>query len=397
MKIKTIRDIDVNNKIVILRVDYNVPVIDNKITDDKRIVATLETIKYLYENNAKILILSHRGRPKGERNEKYSLKIVKYVLQKKLGKEVSFFDDILADNIKEEIEKLPFPSITLFENIRFYKQEKKGEEGFAKHIADLGDVYVNDGFAVCHRKHASVYQIPHLMKEKAMGFLIEKEVEHLSSLINNPKKPYIFIIGGAKVSTKLDVLKNTLNYASTIIIGGGLAFTFLKSQGFEIGKSLFEEEMLDECEEIFKIAEKKNVNILLPVDIIVSKTLEGENIRTVQRNQMETDDLGLDIGPMSIEIFKGAVNTAQTIVWNGPMGYFENDNFIKGTEEIAKAVAEKTKNGAYSVIGGGDSSAALHKLHLENDVSFVSTGGGAMLEYLSGIELPGLNALKEEK
>ncbi len=396
MNLRVLKDIDVKNKTVILRTDYNVPVVDSKISSTFRIEASVKTIKYLINNNAKIIILSHRGRPKGERRQEYSLGIIKDELSRLLNEEIHFFNDINESDIKKKISKLPFPSVILFENIRFYPGEKKGNSELAEKIRELGDVYINDGFSVCHRKHMSVYTLPKLFENKCAGYLLQNEVENLYKLTCEPESPYVFIVGGSKVSTKLDVLKNTIKYADTILIGGGLAFTFLKSFGFEIGKSLFESDMVKECDNIFKEAKEKDVNIILPIDVIAAKSIDDSESRIVSRGEMEKDDIGLDIGPMTAEIFKGAIMGAKTIVWNGPMGMFEKEQFAKGTIQIAKFIKEATEKNAFSVVGGGDSVAALNQLGQIDSVSFVSTGGGAMLEMLSGIELPGINVLKEE-
>ncbi len=396
MNLRVLKDIDVKNKTVILRTDYNVPVIDGKISSSFRIEASIKTIKYLLNNNAKIIILSHRGRPKGERRQEYSLDIIKDELSKLLDERIHFFNDINESDIKKKISKLPFPSVILFENIRFYPGEKKGNIELAEKIRELGDVYINDGFSVCHRKHMSVYTLPKLFENRCAGYLLQNEVENLYKLTCEPESHYVFVVGGSKVSTKLDVLKNTIKYADTILIGGGLAFTFLKSFGFEIGKSLFESDMVEECNNIFKEAKEKDVNIILPIDIIAAKSIDDNESRIVSREEMEEDDIGLDIGPMTAEIFKGAIMSAKTIVWNGPMGMFEKEQFAKGTIQIAKFIKEATEKNAFSVVGGGDSVAALNQLGQSDSVSFVSTGGGAMLEMLSGIELPGINVLKEE-
>ncbi len=396
MNLRTLKDIDVKNKVVILRTDYNVPVVDGKISSLFRIEASIKTIKYLLNNNAKIIILSHRGRPKGERKPEFSLDIIKDELSRLLNEEIHFFSDINESDIKEKISKLPFPSVILFENIRFYPGEKKGDSELAEKIREFSNIYVNDGFSVCHRKHMSVYTLPKLFENRCAGYLLQNEIENLYKLTCEPESPYVFVIGGSKVSTKLDVLKNTIKYADTVLIGGGLAFTFLKSFGFEIGKSLFEPDMIKECDNIFKEAKEKQVNIILPIDIVAAKSIDDSDSRIVSRGEMEKDDIGLDIGPMTAEIFKGAIMSAKTIVWNGPMGMFEKEQFSKGTLQIAQYIKEATEKNAFSVVGGGDSVAALNQLGQIDSVSFVSTGGGAMLEMLSGIELPGINVLKEE-
>ncbi|HAV93229.1 TPA: phosphoglycerate kinase [candidate division WOR-3 bacterium] len=396
MKIRELGSIDFKNKRVLLRTDYNVPVENNVITDDRRIKSTVKTINYLLEKNAKVIIISHLGRPKG-REEKCSLKIVKKNLEKHLNREILFIDDIKANGVKEQIDKLPFPSVVMFENIRFYKEEQKQDPAFAEFLSKFGDVYVNDGFGVAHRGDVSVQMLAYKFKERAAGFLIAEEVKHLSYLNENPKNPYVFIVGGSKVSTKIQIIDNILEHASTVIIGGGLAFTFLKAQGFEIGKSLFEEDMISECKRIYSIAREKNVNILLPLDFAVAESVDSNKRREVKRDEIKENDIGLDIGELSAEIFKAAIESAKTVVWNGPMGLFENSAFACGTLEIAKAIADATKNKAFTVAGGGDSCSAIDQMNLKDSFSYISTGGGAMLEFLSGLKLPGIEALKEEE
>lgn len=396
MKLKTMVNCDISNNTVLLRTDYNVPVIDGKITDDFRIRTSLDTIRYLLEKNAKILIMTHRGRPKGQYNEEFSLDLVRDALSVALDAQVTLIKDVRETGLKKRINDAEAGSLFLFENMRFYAGEKKDDVELAKEFAALADIYINDGFAVCHRAHMSVHALPLMMKSRCAGLLLENEIEHLSLLTDKPKKPYVFIVGGSKVSTKLDVLKNTIKYADTVLIGGGLAFTFLKAYGFEIGQSLLEEDMITHCKDIFAQAKEYNTNIILPIDALAGKSLDDNTPRVVSRSNMLSDDIGLDIGPMTVEIFKGAINNASTIVWNGPMGMFEHAQYQTGTIEIAKAVRESTKKGAFSVAGGGDSVAALNQLGHDDAVSFISTGGGAMLEMLSGLELPGISVLKEE-
>ncbi|MDD3804220.1 MAG: phosphoglycerate kinase [bacterium] len=396
MKIRELDSVNFVRKRVLLRTDYNVPIEDGKITDDRRIESTVKTINYLLDKQAKVIIVSHLGRPKG-RDEKCSLKIIKENLEKHLKKEITFIDDFRKDDAREKVKNLGYPSIAMLENIRFYPEEQKNDEAFAKEISEYGDVYVNDGFGVAHRNDVSVYALPLKFKERAAGFLISQEVKHLSHLHEEPQMPYVFLVGGAKVSTKVQIIDNILDHASTVIIGGGLAFTFLKAQGFNIGKSLFEENMLRECSRIFAKSREKRVNILLPLDFAVAKSREESVRREVRRDEIADDEMALDIGDLSVEIFKSAIENAKTVVWNGPMGYFENPAFAYGTLEVAKSIALATKSGAYTVAGGGDSCAAIDQMNLTDSFTYISTGGGAMLEFLSGIELPGLNALKADK
>jgi len=395
MKIRELESIDFRNKRVILRTDYNVPIEENVITDDRRITATVKTINYLLDRKAKVILLSHLGRPKGF-DDKYSLKIVKRNLEKHLRRDIRFINDFRESGVKESIDNLPFPSVVMFENIRFYKEEQKEDNDFADILSSFGDIYVNDGFGVAHRSDVSVYMLALKFKERAAGFLLSEEVKHLSYLNEKPKKPYIFIVGGSKVSTKIQIIDNIIEHASTIIIGGGLAFTFLKTQGFEIGKSLFEEDMISECNRIFSIAREKNVNILLPLDFAVAENINSKERREVRRDEIKENEIGLDIGDLSVEIFKSAIESAKTIVWNGPMGLFEKPEFSYGTLEIAKSISKATKSGAFSVVGGGDSCMAIDRMNLNDSFSYISTGGGAMLEFLSGKKLPGIEVLKEE-
>lgn len=396
MNFRTVRDFDLKGQNVLVRFDYNVPMQDGRITDNTRIKSTLPTIQYIAENGGRTLILSHMGRPKGERKPEYSLKTVREELAELLGREVFFFDDVLEKGLNEKISKLPDNAVVLFENVRYYKQETEGNAQFAQQISELGDIYINDGFAVSHRKHASVYGVPMLFKDKGAGLLLEQEIKHLGSLVSDPEKPYIFLIGGAKISTKLDVIMNTLKYASTVLIGGAMAFSFLKAMGFSTGKSLVEDDMLDHCRKIMKKAEELNVNVILPVDFAAAKDIDGEGSEVKNRAEMAEDDIGLDIGPLSVEIFSSAISTARTLAFNGPMGMFENPRFADGTRGVLEAIDKATKAGCISVTGGGDSIAALNALGSADYVSFISTGGGAMLEMLSGLDLPGISVLEEK-
>lgn len=396
MNFRTVRDFDLKNKNVLVRFDYNVPMHDGKITDVTRITTTLPTIEYIRKNMGRTLIISHMGRPKGKRKSELSLIPVKEKLAELLKCEVHFFEDILEKDLIEKLNALSDDAVILFENIRYYKEETDGNAEFSQAISELGDIYINDGFAVSHRKHASVYGVPMLFKDKGAGLLLEQEILHLHKLVTEPAKPYIFLIGGAKVSTKLEVISNTLNFASTLLIGGAMAFSFLKALGFNTGKSLVEDDMLEDCRNILKKAETMSVNIVLPVDFNTAKDIDGKNAEVKARSFIDDDDLGLDIGPISIEIFSSAVATAKTLVFNGPMGMFENPLFEGGTKGIIEAIASATKAGCLTVTGGGDSIAALNKLGSMDSVSFVSTGGGAMLEMLSGLTLPGIAVLEEK-
>lgn len=396
MKIRELDSVNFVKKRVLLRTDYNVPIEGGKITDDRRIKSTVRTINYLLEKHAKVIILSHLGRPKGK-DESCSLRIVKENLEKQLGREIAFIEDFERNGARESVEKLGYPSVAMFENIRFYPEEQNGDEGFAEKLSGFGDVYVNDGFGVAHRSDVSVYALPLKFTDRAAGYLIAQEVKHLSHLHEEPQLPYVFIVGGAKVSTKIGIIDNIIDHASTVIIGGGLAFTFLKAQGFNIGKSICEDNMIGECNRIFAKSREKNVNILLPLDFAVAKG-KGESVRReVKRDDIADDEIALDIGDLSVEIFRSAIESAKTVVWNGPMGLYENPAFAYGTLETAKSIASATKKGAYTMAGGGDSCAAIDQMKLTDQFTYISTGGGAMLEYLSGIDLPGLKVLREAK
>ncbi|MGE3063742.1 MAG: phosphoglycerate kinase [bacterium] len=394
MKIRELDSVNFVKKRVLLRTDYNVPIEEGRIIDDRRIESTVKTINYLLNKQAKVIIISHLGRPKGF-DKKCSLRPVKDNLEKHLNREITFIEDLRSGDTFEKLNKLAFPSVAMFENIRFYPEEQENSDKFAASLSEFGDVYVNDGFGVAHRSDVSVYSLPLKFKEKAAGFLISQEVKHLSHLHEEPEMPYVFVVGGAKVSSKIQIIDNILDHASTVIIGGALAFTFLKAQGFKIGRSLFEENMLMECERIFAKSREKRVNILLPLDFAVAKSRDENIRREVRRDSIMDDEMALDIGDLSVEIFKSAIENAKTVVWNGPMGLFENPAFAYGTLEVAKSIAQATKNGAYTVAGGGDSCAAIDQMNLTDSFTYISTGGGAMLEFLSGIDLPGIKVLKE--
>ncbi len=382
---------EIKSKRVLVRVDFNVPMEDGEITDDKRIVASLPTIKKIISEDGRCILMSHLGRPKGEKNLKYSLKPIAKHLLKLLGKEILFAPDCIGDEAKKSVDSLKDGDVLLLENLRFYKEEEKNDESFAKQLASFGDVYVNDAFGTAHRAHASTEGVTHFIKRCAAGYLLQKELEFLGGVISNPQKPFIAILGGSKISGKIDVINNLLDKADKILIGGGMIFTFYKAYGCGVGKSLLEEDKIELAKELGK---KSNEKIVLPIDIVVADKFENDaNAKVVYGNEMPDDMMGMDIGPESIKLFTEEIKHAKTIVWNGPMGVFEMDNFAKGTFAIAKAIGDETKKGAITVIGGGDSAAAIQKAGLENEVSHVSTGGGASLEFLEGKVLPGVEAL----
>lgn len=397
MNKKTVKDIDVNGKKVLVRCDFNVPLDENlNITDDTRIIAALPTIKYLMGNGAKVILCSHLGRPKGEVNEKYSLKPVSKRLSELLNTDVKFATDIVGDSAKSMVDSLKNGEVGLLENVRFDPREEKNDEDLSKELASLCDgIYVNDAFGTAHRAHSSTEGVSHFVKEAVAGFLMKKEIEFLSGTLENPKKPFVAILGGAKVSDKIGVIENLLDKVDKILIGGGMAFTFLKAQKYEIGKSICEDDKLEEANNILKKAGEKNVKIVLPKDVHIAKEFSNESEdKIVQITNIPADFEGMDIGLKTIETFIDELEGAKTILWNGPLGVCEFDKFRIGTEKIAEAIS---KNGmATSVVGGGDSVAAIKKLGLEKNFSHISTGGGASLELLEGKALPGLVCLTDK-
>ncbi len=392
----TVRELTLSGKRVLMRVDFNVPMENGKISDDTRILAALPTIKYVLEKGAKVVLMSHLGRPKGVPDEKYSLEPVAKRLEELIGKKVVFCKETIGQNAEKVSESLPIGGIMLLENTRFFAGEKKNEPEFAKSLAKLGDLHVNDAFGTAHRAHASNVGVASFLPSVA-GFLMEKEIKMLSKVTFSPEKPYIVILGGAKVSDKIGVIENLLKKADRLLIGGAMMFTFLKAQGYNIGASRFEEDKLGLAKEILQKAEEASVEIVLPVDAVCAKELKsGVEKQTLDiAKGIPEGWMGLDIGPKSIELFEEKLDGAKTVVWNGPMGVFEIEDFAVGTRKIAETLA-KMKN-ATTVVGGGDSAAAVKKFGLENEVSHVSTGGGASLEFLEGKALPGISSILDEK
>jgi len=394
----TVKDVDLKGKKVIMRVDFNVPLKDGKITDETRIKAALSTIEYVLEKGAKVILLSHLGRPKGEKKPEFSLKPVADRLNEILNSNVYFVDETRGEKVEKAVSELKDGEVLLIENTRFEKGETKNDPELAKYWASLADIHVNDAFGTAHRAHASNVGIAEYIPSVA-GFLMKKEIEFLKKAVENPEKPYVVILGGAKVSDKIGVINNLLNNADRILIGGAMMFTFLKALGKKVGSSLVEEDKLDVAKEILDNAKAKGVEIVLPVDAVIAQKIEAG----VEKKTVKMDDgisegwMGLDIGPETLSMFKDKISDAKTIVWNGPMGVFEIDDFAEGTKEVAKAIAEVTKKGCTSIIGGGDSAAAAEKFGLANEFSHVSTGGGASLELLEGKELPGIASITEKK
>ncbi len=395
---KTIDNYDFNGKKAIIRVDFNVPINDKlEVADDTRIKAALPTIKKILFSGGAIILMSHLGRPKGEYEEKFSLKNVVPRLSELLKTEVKFAKDCIGEKTSKTVNELKRGDVLLLENLRFYKEEKSGEKTFAKKLADLADVYVNDAFGTAHRAHASTTIIAKFFpEEKMFGYLIGNELKSMDKILHQPEKPFTAIMGGAKVSDKIEVIENLLDKVDNLIIGGGMTYTFIKARGGMIGTSLVEEDKLDMANDLIKKAEAKNVKLYLPVDnIIADKFDNGAKTDETPVDKIPDGWMGLDIGQKTIEGFSEIIKHSKTILWNGPMGVFEMSSFQKGTDTIAKVIAETTEKGAYSLIGGGDSVAAINKYNLKDKVSYDSTGRGAMLEYIEGKELPGVKAIRE--
>jgi len=397
MKKRTIDQIELKDKRILVRVDFNVPLDENlNVTDDKRIVESLPTIKKIIADGGKAILMSHLGRPKEKVNPKYSLAPAAKKLSELLGKEVKLASDCIGEEVKALVNNMKIGDIVLLENLRFHEEEEKNDPAFAKQLSELGDVYVNDAFGSAHRAHASTEGVTKFITVSVAGYLMEKELNYLGRAVGNPERPYCAILGGAKISGKIDVINNLLDKVDTLIIGGGMAYTFYKAQGWEIGTSLLEAEKVDLAKELLKKVKTKKLQFLLPVDVVVAAEFKNDSPQEVVKvSEMPADKMGLDIGPETIKLFSEAIRNSKTIVWNGPMGVFEFDNFAKGTNTIAEVLAEVTAKGATTVIGGGDSAAAIAKAGLEKQVSHVSTGGGASLEFLEGKVLPGVEALND--
>lgn len=393
---KTIEDLNVKGKKVLVRCDFNVPIQEGKITDENRLKGALPTIKYLMENGAKVILCSHLGKPKGEPKKELSLEPVANRLSELLEKTVVFADDdnVVGENAKKAVEAMKDGDVLLLQNTRYRKEETKNEENFSKELASLAEIFVNDAFGTAHRAHCSTVGVTEYLKESACGYLIQKELKFLGEAVENPERPFVAILGGAKVSDKINVINNLLDKVDTLIIGGGMAYTFLKAQGYTIGKSLLEEDKMSYALDMVKKAEEKGVKLLLPVDFTVATEFskDAEPIITEDRN-IGDEYMGMDIGPKTMELFTNAVKEAKTVIWNGPLGVFEFKNFAKGTETMAKALSE-TK--ATTIIGGGDSASAVNNLGYGDKMTHISTGGGASLEFLEGKELPGIAALQEK-
>ena len=394
---KSVEDINVTGKRVLVRCDFNVPMEDGRITDDNRIVGALPTIKYLLAHNARVILCSHMGRPKGEFNPKYTLSPVAKRLSELLGKDVTLAADVVGPDAQAKAAALKDGEVLLLENVRFHKEEEKNDPAFAKQLASLAEIYVNDAFGTAHRAHASTAGVADYLPA-VCGYLIEKEISVMGGALNNPTRPFVAILGGAKVADKLKVIENLLTKVDTLIIGGGMAYTFLAAQGKGIGTSLYDAEKLDYCKDMLKKAEEKGVKLLLPVDTVVASAFPDPidapvETEIVCSGAIPADKMGLDIGPKTRELFAEAAKTAKTVIWNGPMGVFENDALAKGTIAVAAALAESD---ATTIVGGGDSAAAVEKLGFADKITHISTGGGASLEFLEGLELPGIACLNDK-
>ncbi len=393
---KSIEDIDVKGKKVLVRCDFNVPLNEGKITDENRLVGALPTIKYLMEKGAKIILCSHMGKPKGEPKKELSLLPVAKRLSEMLNKEVIFADDdnVVGENAKEAVKDMKDGDIVLLQNTRYRKEETKNEEVFSKELASLADLFVNDAFGTAHRAHCSTVGVTNYLEEAACGYLIQKELKFLGNAVEKPERPFVAILGGAKVSDKINVINNLLDKVDTLIIGGGMGYTFLKSQGYTVGDSLLEEDKVEYAKEMINKAKEKGVNLLLPVDITIADRFDKDAKPIITEDQNVGEGyMGLDIGPKTAKMYSDAIKTAKTVIWNGPMGVFEFKNFANGTIEVAKAMADSD---AVTIIGGGDSAAAVNILGFGDKMTHISTGGGASLEFLEGKELPGIAALNDK-
>ncbi|NLJ65637.1 MAG: phosphoglycerate kinase [Christensenellaceae bacterium] len=392
---KTVRDINPKGKRVIMRADFNVPMDENlNITDDSRILGALPTIQYLLGAGAKLILMSHLGRPKGEVNPKYSLAPVAVRLSELLNKPVKMSKDVIGEDAKKLAAELNEGDVMLLENLRFHKEEEANDDNFAKALASFGDIYVNDAFGTAHRAHASTEGVTHFIDTSVSGFLIEKELKFLGEAVENPERPFVAILGGAKVSDKIGVIENLLNKVDVLLIGGGMAYTFTKAMGGNIGKSLLEEDKIELAKSLLEKAKEKNVKLLLPVDTLIADDFNNDaNTDVVKTSEIPDDWQGLDIGPETRELFAQEIVKAKTVVWNGPMGVFEMPTFAEGTKAIAKAMAECDGT---TIVGGGDSAAAVESMGFGDKISHISTGGGASLEFLEGKELPGVKALSDK-
>jgi len=394
---KTIEDLNVQGKRVLVRVDYNVPLDgEGNVTDDTRVRTTMPTVRYLLEQNAAVILMAHLGRPKGKRNEKYSLKPAAEVLEKLIGRQVKMAPDCIGADVEKMVKELKPGEIVLLENLRFHPEEEKNDEVFAKQLASLGDVFVQDAFGAVHRAHASTAGVNKFLDSGA-GYLLAKEIEYLGRALSAPVKPFMAILGGAKVSDKIEVIENLIAKVDILAIGGGMAYTFLKAQGYPIGKSLLEADKIDLAKELLNKIKNKRIECILPQDHVIADRIEKGAQASVQDDVSIPDEKkGVDIGPKTIRAVVQKISEAKTIVWNGPMGVFEIEEFAAGTLAVARALAEATKKGSLTIVGGGDSVSAVKKAGVAGTMSHISTGGGASLEFLEGKKLPGIEAIPDK-
>jgi phosphoglycerate kinase len=396
MNKQSIDSVSLRGRRVLVRVDFNVPMEAGRITDDIRIVESLPTINKIVSDGGRAILMSHLGRPKGKPKPEFSLKPAAERLAELLGKPVAFATDCTGDAARTAVAAMKDGDVLVLENLRFHPGEEANDPGFSKELASLGEVFVNDAFGSAHRAHASTEGVTHFLQPAVSGYLLRKELDYLGKAVGNPARPYAAIIGGAKISGKIDVIRNLLDRVDSLLIGGGMMFTFYRAQGLEVGNSLVEEDKIALARDILKAAESKKVRFLLPVDCVIADKFENQaNRRTVPVNRITPGWMGLDIGDETIRLYSRELDSAATVVWNGPMGVFEMENFSAGTVAVAKALALRTAAGATTIVGGGDSAAALSKLGYEKNVSHVSTGGGASLEFLEGKTLPGVAALTD--
>lgn len=393
----TLNDVELKEKTVLMRVDFNVPIKEGVISDDNRIVQALKSIKHVVGAGAKLILTSHLGRPAGKPDSQFSLKPVAEHLATLLDTKVHFAEDCIGKKRTSVVDTADFGEVVLLENVRFHEGEKKNDPEFAKQLAEGADLFVNDAFGSSHRAHASVAGVTEVLQPAVSGYLLDKEIKYLEESVNSPERPFIAILGGAKVSDKIGVIENLLSKVDSILIGGGMTYTFYKAKGLPIGNSLVEEDKVELAGELMKKAEEAGVNFMLPIDSVVAKEFKNDaEHKVVDEDGIEDGWMALDIGPQTSIAFSNSIKNAMTVVWNGPMGVFEMENFSEGTFEVANALAKATENGATTIIGGGDSSSAIKKAGLSDKVSHVSTGGGASLEYLEGKELPGVAVLTDK-
>jgi len=397
MQKKSLSDIATQGKRVLMRVDFNVPLDENKrITDDKRIVESLPSIKKILENGGRLILMSHLGRPKGKVNPEYSLAPVALRLAELVDCPVTMARDCVGTEVMQQVLAMQDGEVLLLENLRFHPEEEANDPDFSRELASLGEVYVNDAFGTAHRAHASTEGITHYVQTAVAGFLIERELLYLGKALQEPERPFVAILGGSKISGKIDVLENLFKKVDTVLIGGAMVFTFFKAQGYSIGKSLVEESKIELALSILEQAKSKGIKLLLPTDVLLAPAVSGEvDFYTDKISNIPDDMIGVDIGPETAAMYRNEILSARTVLWNGPMGVFEIDNFAAGTMAVAQALAEATAKGATTIIGGGDSAAAIAKAGLADEMTHISTGGGASLEFLEGKELPGISALND--